>query len=576
MVFMVVEMAKRPSHDAVNDINSIGSDPLSAGQEALHRAAWEEASACFKTALTHEETAQAYEGLSWACWWQDDFEPLVRAREAAFRLYRQQNDDLGAARMAIWLAADHCDFRGEAAISNGWLRRAESLLEGLPQAPEHGWLRLIEADTALTLAGDVASAGRAAAEAAEIGRTFGDLDCTMMALAVQGFALVSEGDVAAGLQCLDEAAAAATSGELTRLSAPIWILCYLIYSCEQVRDFDRAAQWCERMREVADRLRFLFPRGICRVHYAGVLNLRGRWGEAESELLEAEAIFGASRPPWIAESRVRLAELRRRQGDFDEAERIFREVEWHPLALLGLAEVALDRGRPRDANEFCARLMRQLPESARYQRVDVWELMARSAALLGERAQAAEALAEIELLSGKADTLPLRAAQCFSMAMEAIAAGDFERARAGLEDTVDLFERARTPYEAARARLELAGVLVSLERLQRARTEAAKARDGLESLGSRFHAGRARALLKDIERRFGEKRVANVPEGSVLTTRQVDILRLIAQGKSDRDIAAELGLSENTVHRHVANILVRLALPNRAAAVAHAVSRHLI
>ena len=113
----------------------------------------------------------------------------------------------------------------------------------------------------------------------------------MIALAVQGFALVCEGEVAAGIACLDEAAAAATGGELKRKSAPIWILCYLIYSCERVRDFDRAAQWCTKMREVADRLRFLFPRGICRVHYAGVLILRGHWREAEDELAELEERF---------------------------------------------------------------------------------------------------------------------------------------------------------------------------------------------------------------------------------------------------------------------------------------------
>ena len=398
----------------------------------------------------------------------------------------------------------------------------------------------------------------------------------MMALAVQGFALVCEGNVAAGIQCLDEAAAAATGGELTRQSAPIWILCYLIYSCERVRDFDRAAQWCEKMREVADRLRFLFPRGICRVHYAGVLILRGLWGEAESELAESEAMFSASRPPWIAESRVRLAELRRRQGRLDEAEGIFREVESHPLALLGLAELALDRGRPRDADEFCARLLRQLPQSARYQRMDALELVVRSAALLGERARAAEALAEIEILSEKAATLPLRAVRCFSMGMEAIAAGDFERARISLEDAADLFEKTGTPYEAARARLELAGVLVSLDRLQRARIDAERARDALENLGSRFHAGRARALLKDIERRRGEKTAKSTADRTVLTARQAEILRLIAEGKSDRDIAAALGLSEYTVHRHVANILNRLALPSRAAAVAYAVARNLI
>jgi DNA-binding CsgD family transcriptional regulator len=569
-------MARKPRHDTASDIEPIASDLLAPGREALQRAAWEEARAFFEEALTRQDTAEAHENLSWACWWQDDFEAVVRSREAAFRLYRRQGDDIGAARMAIWLASDHCDFRGEAAIASGWLRRAESLLESQPLSPEHGWLRLLEGDIALSAAADVATANRAAAAAATIGRKLGDLDCTMMALAVQGFALVCEGNVAAGLLCLDEAAAAATSGELTRHSAPIWILCYLIYSCERVRDLDRAAQWCERMREVADRLRFLFPRGICRVHYAGVLILRGLWSEAESELAESEAMFRDIRPPWIAESRVRLAELRRRQGHLDEAEKIFREVEWHPLAHLGLAELALDRGRPKDADEFCARLLRQLPESARLQRMDALELVVRSAALLGERTRAAEALAEFQILSEKAATLPLRAARCFSMGMEAIGVGDYERARGCLEDAADLFDKSGTPYEAARARLELAGVLVSLDRLDRARIDAERARDALENLSSRFHAGRARALLADIQRREGDTTEGRAARGPSLTPRQAEILRLIAEGRSDRDIAAALGLSEYTVHRHVANILNRLALPSRTAAVAYAVARKLI
>lgn len=569
-------MGRKTPDNAVSDVEPIASDLLEGGQEALQRAAWEEARSLFEAAVARHDTAAAHENLSWACWWQDDFEAVVQSREAAFRIYRQQNDDVGAARMAIWLASDYCDFRGEAAIASGWLRRADSLLESQPLSPEHGWLRLIEADIALSLAADVATANRLAAAAAAISREVGDFDCRMMALAVQGFTLVCEGDVAAGLRCLDEAAAAATGGELTRQSAPIWILCYLIYSCERLRDFDRAAQWCERMREVADRLRFLFPRGICRVHYAGVLILRGLWGEAESELAESEAMFRASRQPWVAESRVRLAELRRRQGNLEEAERIFREVEWHPLALLGLAELALDQGRPRDADELCARLLRQLPEGARYQRMDALELVVRSAALLGERARATEALAEIEILSEKAATLPLRAARCFSTGMEAIAAGDFERARICLEDAADLFEKCGAPYEAARARLELAGVLVSLDRLERARIDAQRARAALEKLGSRFHAGRARSLLADIQRRESEKTDGGAGGGRSLTPRQAEILRLIAEGRSDRDIAAALGLSEYTVHRHVANILDRLALPSRTAAVAYAVARNLI
>jgi LuxR family transcriptional regulator, maltose regulon positive regulatory protein len=564
-----------PTLDGSGDGSAAGG-LLAAGQEALGRAAWAEARACFEAELARRETPEVQEALSWSCWWQDDFEPLIRAREAAFRLYRRRQDSLGAARMAMWLAVDHCDFRGEAAIANGWFRRAESLLEPLPLAPEHGWLRLIEADTALTLAGDLVTASRAAAAAAAIGREFGDVDCTMMALAVQGFALISEGDVAAGIQCLDEAAAAATGGELTRQSAPIWILCYLIYSCELLRDFDRAAQWCEKMREVADRLCFLFPKGICRVHYAGVLILRGRWAEAESELAEAETMFSVSRPPWIAESRVRLGELRRRQGNFKAAEAIFHDLEWHPLALLGLAALALDQHRPQDAEELCARLLRQLPDSARYQRVDAWELKARAAAQLGEHRRAAEALIEIEALTEKAATLPLRAGRSFSAAQEAVAIGDLEQARVCLEDSVALFDKSRAPYETARARLELAGVLVSLGRLAGARVKAEKARDGLVKLGAHFEAGRARAFLARIEQLRGKDGEHSGADKPLLTARQSEILRLVADGRGDRDIGAALGLSEHTVHRHVANVLTRLAVPSRAAAVAYAIAHNLI
>jgi LuxR family transcriptional regulator, maltose regulon positive regulatory protein len=157
--------------------------------------------------------------------------------------------------------------------------------------------------------------------------------------------------------------------------------------------------------------------------------------------------------------------------------------------------------------------------------------------------------------------------------MAAIADGDYEQARIQLEDAADLYDRSGTPYEAARARLELAGVLIELDRPRRAFVDAEKAHRALERLGSRFHARRAQMLLKDIEQRRGAKAAAN---GSALTPRQTEILRLVAAGESDRGIAAALGLSEYTVHRHVANILLRLALPNRAAAVAHAIARKLI
>jgi ATP/maltotriose-dependent transcriptional regulator MalT len=276
-----------------------------------------------------------------------------------------------------------------------------------------------------------------------------------------------------------------------------------------------------------------------------------------------------------AEGVVRLGELRRRQGRVEEAEALFRQVDWHPMAVTGLAQLALEQGRPRDARELVERALRNVPEASRTQRAEAYELKARVEALLGNHALAAAAVAEVRSLSETVATLPLRAASDFSAGALAISDGEFEAARAHLEDAAGLYERSGAPYESARARLELASVLVTLGRLQRARTEAGAAREVLARLGAALHLGRAEALLREIAERARAGPAASMAAAQ-LTERQVEVLRLIARGLNDREIAAALVVSEHTVHRHVANILERLNLPSRAAAVAHASANGLI
>jgi DNA-binding CsgD family transcriptional regulator/uncharacterized protein HemY len=547
---------------------------LALGQEALERGSYQEALVHFEHALQQEESAQAYEGLSWAAWWLNDADLLFRAREQAFRLFRQKGNDLGAARIATWLSSEYIDFRGEFSIANGWRQRAHRLLKDQPIAAEHGWLAVVEGDTALSYEDDTQTALRCARQALTVARELAMSDIEVMGLALEGIAMVTEGQIGEGMKRLDEASASALGGELRDPMTISWALCYLIFACERVRDFDRATQWCEKLREYADRFQISAAQGICRVHYAGVLIWRGEWAEAESELSEAAQLMPPSRI-LTAEATVRWAELRRRQGRLEEAEQLFRQAEWHPMALIGLAELALDAGKPRDARELVARSLRQVPETSRTQRAAAYELAARVEALLGNHARAAEAFAAVRSLSETVATIPLKAATSFSAGALAIGDGDYEQARMHLEDAVGLFERGGAPYESARGRLELASVLVALDRLDRARAEARSAHEALRRLGSVFYAGRAAALLRDIDRRATEK-TTGASAGSLLTERQIEILRLISRGLNDREIAGTLVVSEHTVHRHVANILQRLDLPSRAAAVAYAGSHGLI
>jgi hypothetical protein len=247
------------------------SDLLGTGTAALARGDWENARAAFEAALGEEETAEALEGLGMAAWWLDDAATTFEARERAYRLYRERGERVAAARLARWLAWDYNAFRGEPAVANGWLQRAHRLLDGIEAGAEHGWLALREGEVALLLGNDTGKARELAVSSAELGRSLGEIDLEMVGLALEGLALVSEGRVEEGMRRLDEASAAAMAGELRDLNAVGASCCYLIFACERVRDYDRAAQWCERVKEFCRRWRIRPLFAVCRTHYAAVL-----------------------------------------------------------------------------------------------------------------------------------------------------------------------------------------------------------------------------------------------------------------------------------------------------------------
>lgn len=534
----------------------MAADEVDAGWAALGRGDWGEARACFEGALTVKETAEALEGLGWAGAGLDDERLAFDARERAYRVYREVGDPRSAARVAAWLAADSLEVRGEPAIANGWLQRAHSLLDELEPGPDHGWLALMEADIALVLDEDTVTARRLAAQAIELGRQFGIPELEMVGLCLEGRALVSEGAVADGMRRLDEATAAALSGDATLLACVGWAFCYMIAACEQVRDYDRAGQWCGRVREWAERYGITAVLGVCRAKYAGVLTWQGRWSEAERELQLAADGIAASRPALIGEALVRLAELRRRQGRHDEAEGLFAQLEGGSDALLGRAALALDLERLEEASDLIDRLLRRYPDQARLERCAALELAVKVHARRGDRQRATEALGQLRTVASVAGTKPLRAAVRASEAIVAAADGDPDAARRSFEDAIDLFAACDAPFETACVRLGLATVLGSLGREDSARRELEAALGMFRELGATHEAARAEMLL-------GARRDGPFRE---LSARELEVLALIAEGLTNGQIADRLVLSEHTVHRHVTNLLRKLGLPSRAAA----------
>lgn len=529
-----------------------------AGWEALSLGRWDEALECFAGG---EDDPDALEGVGIAQWWLDDADATLAARERAYRLYRGAGDPVGAARVASALAWDSLLFGGREAVARGWLDRAARLLADQPACPEHAWLAVREAEVALN-ANEPAAALAAARRAIAVGVEVGHEDVQVVGRSLEGLALVQEGDVGGGMRRLDESAVAATAGDVSDLMWVGKVCCNLIAACERVGDVERATQWCAEVKEFAQRweLRTLF--NTCRTQYAAVLLQQGTWGEAERELTAALEVFGSGRRAALVEGTARLGELRRRQGRLEEARAQFAEAELNFVARLGQVELALEEGDSATALALAERLERATGPYPRLSRVDVLVLLVKAGLASRKPEIARGAVEELGQLAERIGTGLARAAQAGAAGMLAAFDGELEDARRLLEDATDLYGESTAPYERAHARLVLARVLGRLGVKDRARSEAGLAYATFVELDARRDAAEAATLVQSLSR-------AVVRTGP-LTSRELEVMVLVVEGRSNREIAADLVVSEHTVHRHVANILRKLGEPTRAAAAARA------
>ena len=547
--------------------------PPAPADDALARGDWEGAADLYRAAIERQETAQAQEGLSWAAWWMADEVLTFEARIRAFQLYRAAGRPGDAARLAAWIAADFREFRGEQAAAMGWIRRAGSFLEGQKESANHGWVALLEADLALNFERDTTGALPLCEQAARIGREHGVSDLEAVGLAQGGVCHVTEGRVEEGMRCLDEAVAIASAGDLHLPITEGWAFCCLIAACDGIGDFKRTAEWAVHTRRFSERWGARQLVGVCRVSYGSVLATQGDWPAAEVELTSALDDLRSTRPGMASGGLARLGELRGRQGRDEEAAELFEKAG--VAGQIGLGVLELDRGRPEQALAMAERALRRIPEPAILERLPAQELAAQSLLAAERVEEAGEIVAAIRETARTVDTPYTRARASLLAAQHSLTCGDSESGRRCAEDAVDGFQESSAPYDTAHARLQLARSLAAVGWDEQAEAERRAALRTFEELGAKRDAERAVEPLPSAEE-APTTPGADSSEPPELTKREIEVLRLVADGKGDAEIAEELVLSSHTVHRHVANIRTKLGQPSRAAAVAYAARQGLL
>jgi ATP/maltotriose-dependent transcriptional regulator MalT len=529
------------------------ADAVASGRTALLRGAWLEARAWFEEALAVEASPAAYEGLGVAARYLSDAEVAVSAHERGYRLARLQEDQSAAAKLAAQLAIDAYGL-GRISEASGWTERALLLTEQSGPSEGRAFALALRAHIAMLSRNDPRETFALSEQALEVARAAGSTDVESLALALEGLALVCVGSVDEGMRRLDAATAAAVAGEVADIDMAETICCYLIDACKRVRDLGRAAEWCERVGEIARRFDDRFMFAVCRVHHADILMWQGEWDATDRELATAIGLLARLSTSKIADSTVRLAELRRRQGRLNAAAELLATCEGHRLHALHAGLLALDQGDPAEAFDAADRFLRRVGTDDRFERVAGLELLVRAAVQIGRREEAAAAATEIRATADTVGTTPLQASALLAEGRVAAAHGDHRLGQARLEDAAAAFELAGAPYEAAQARLEISSALRALGDRRGADTAESRARAALASLG---------VLPR-----------SNDGAAGVLSRREHEVLALVAQGRSNDEIAAALVLSVRTVERHVANTYRKLGVSGRTARVAAASWAH--
>jgi ATP/maltotriose-dependent transcriptional regulator MalT len=539
---------------------------LTVGRDAIAVRAWAQAYEALTAADVNGELgADDLDRLTLAAYLTGHDDAYERGLERVVRLH-QAGDRRRAARATFWLALGLFR-RGEPARGGGWLSHAHRVLaeDGDPPCAEQGLL-LIPIGLQHLYSGDPETAVTVFQQVVEVGARFGDPDVTAFGLLGSGQALVACGRREAGLGFLDEAMVAVTGEDVSPVTVGI-VYCAVIETCHLVFDLHRAREWTGELTRWCAAQPDLVPyRGQCLVHRAQVLALEGHWPEATEEMRRARERLGdPPGQPAIGMAWYQTGELLRRQGRHGDAEHCYRQASQfgHPPQP-GLLLLRLAQGRDSEA--------RAAVDSALATAASVgerWHLLAAASEVCcacGDTAAARAAADELDAVARAQTGEWLRAIAATAVGSVLLAEGNPRDAGAVLREAFEAWRELRVPYEAARVRLLLGEVCHALGDTDGALLEWDAARYTFEELGA----------IDDLARVEARLTPGRPSRPSGLTDRELEVLRLVARGCTNREIADELVLSEHTVRRHLQNVFGRLGVSSRAAAATFAVQHDLI
>ncbi len=479
--------------------------PLSAGREAVERHAWHEGFDLLSEADRLEPLGpEDLEALAQAAWWTGKLDSCIVARERAYALYLEQNQPRRAAVVALAVALDYFGKMAHS-VGAGWFNRAERLLAEEGDCAEQGHLALMNGMQAAAV-GDNELALEAAKIVLEIGTRFGDRDLQAFGLLLEGKTKVAMGEVKEGLALLDEATVAAVSGELDPYSSGI-IYCVAIGSTTQLADYQRAGEWTEASQRWCERQSISGFPGVCRVHRAEIIRLRGSWAEAESEARRALSELQGFNLEFAGHGFNEIGEIRLRMGDLEEARDAFRQA--HELGhdpQPGLSLLMLAEGKAQGA---LAALKRSL-DAGSYDRLGRCRLlspMVSIALAAGDIETARAAAAEAQEIADEYDSPVLQACGHLARGELELEDGDAEAALKSFRSGWQIWRTADLPYEAARARMMMGVALQVLGDVDGAQLELAAARSAFEKLGAVLDLRRTLDLL-------GEDVAAGLPKAA--------------------------------------------------------------